>query len=272
MKAVVWVLVLGWVSAQSFASTRDIFTNTNKTRRIANSKESALAIQVGSGCAGFLIGPNVGMSAGHCVRAGTDIRSSVALADDLPADGQVGKTLELGTSKGYDLWIFEVKWDKGPYPKGIKIVPQVQVRANQLRIGDNNTADALYTLGFPQDISHGRLVLSWGYGKTDGENGRIVNNISLINGNSGGAILRLKDKLLVSLVSAGPHNFGDPGWDENDWNDPSHWNYGPSIHKWYQGSKVLQTMYPNGLSRYYKASWDFETFPDFFEEFGELFN
>jgi V8-like Glu-specific endopeptidase len=256
------------VSAQSYASTRDIFTNTNKTRRIANSKESAQAIEVGSGCAGFLLAPNVGMSAAHCTRAGDEIRSSVALRDDLPADGKVGRTLESGAAKGFDLWIFEIVWEKPPYPKGIKIVSHVQVQKGELIVGDNNTAEAIYTVGFPADISNGKLVLAWGYGKTDGEDGKLKYNISVINGNSGGGVFRLKDKMLVSLVSGGPHRFGEDGWKENDWNDEKHWNWGPSIWKYYPQSKALQTLYPRGFSMYYKKSWDFEMLPSFgFDEF-----
>ena len=148
----------------------------------------------------------------------------------------------------------------------------MQVNGGELLVGDNNTAEAIYTLGFPQDISHGKLVLSWGYGKSDGENGKLTNNISLINGNSGGGILRLRDKMLVSIVSSGPHRFGEEGWKDNDWNDPKHWNWGPSIWKWYGQSRVLSTLYPQGLSRYYKPKWEFETLPGLgfeplFEEF-----
>lgn len=211
------------------------------------------------------------MSAAHCVNAGSEIRSSVALRDGLPPDGRVGKHLENGASKGYDLWIFEVVWENKPYPKGIKIVQHVQTSRGEIRVGDNNTADAIYTLGFPADISNGKLVLSWGYGKTDGESGRMMNNISLINGNSGGMIMRLKDKLLVSLVSGGPHRFGEDGWKDNDWNDQKHWNWGPAIWKWYAHSKVLQTLYPKGVSRYYNPKWEFETIPGmgFFEDFLE---
>lgn len=263
MKQVVWVFVASWISVQAVGSSRDIFTNSSSTRRVATTAEAALAIQVGSGCAGFLIGPNIGMSAAHCVQAGTDVRSSVALARDLPADGRIVKTIEIGTSKGFDLWVFEIDWDSKPYPKGIKIVPQVQVAKSQLRIGDNKSADALYSLGFPADISGGKLIISTGYGKSDGEDGRAINNISLINGNSGGAIIRLKDKMLVSLVSGGPHRFGQAGWKDNDWNDSKHWNWGPAIWKWYQSSQTFQTMYPKGISRYYQQKWEFEVMPSF---------
>lgn len=244
-------LVVSTMTAAS-PSARDIFTNEGETRRPAEDQEFEIALGL-NGCAGELIAPNVGLSAAHCKMTGR-LKSGVALRDQLGNDGTIGKTIEIGSVQGYDYWIFEIKWTGGSLPAGMRVVPYVQTEKAQVRIGENETADKIFTLGFPADLSQGTLIHSWGYGKkVDGQS--LVNNISLINGNSGGGIWRADDEMLVSVVSGGPHAFGQSGWKNNDWNDESHWNWGPAMYQVYAKSKTLRDIFPGGKNKYLRGEW-----------------
>jgi len=236
--------------------TRDIFTNTTQTRRPAVNEDFEMALGLG-GCAGFLLGPNIGGSAAHCKKSGT-LKSGMALRDSLPDDGRIGRTLEIGSAGTYDYWIFEIQWTGGAVPHGMHVIPSIHIEKDQLKVGSNEVADKIFTLGFPVDISHGKLIHSWGYGKSNGTDNWLKNNISLINGNSGGGIWRYSDNMLVSIVSGGPHAFGQPGWNNNDWNDPKHWNVGSAMWKIYQKSPVLKDIFPGGINKFKNGIWAME--------------
>lgn len=105
------------------AAQRDVFSNANQTRRPAQNDEFLAALDV-RGCAGFLLGPNIGGSAAHC-RSSGPIKSGIAMRDGLPADGQIGRTLEIGSVQDLDYWIFEIRWNSGQPPHGVRYVPFV---------------------------------------------------------------------------------------------------------------------------------------------------
>ncbi|MCB0416847.1 MAG: hypothetical protein KDD39_04300 [Bdellovibrionales bacterium] len=235
---------------------RDIYSNSNLTRRPAEGEEFNFVLSLG-GCSGFILAPNVGGSAAHCRKSGS-IKSGVALREGRPSDGTIGNTLEIGNVSQYDYWIFEIRWNGGQLPEGAELVPRIQTAEKDLEIGEHWQADSIYTLGFPADISNGELIHSWGYPKTSGSDGRIVNNIALINGNSGGGIWRESDNMLVSIVSGGPHAFQQPGWNNNNWMDPDHWNHGPAMWKVYANSQKLKDIFPDGKNRYLGAERDYE--------------
>lgn len=243
--AVVFCFVSIWASAES---ARDIFNNTNETRRKALDSEHEMVIGLG-GCSGFLLAPNIGGSAAHCQKTGA-IKSGIAIRDGKGNDGSIVRTLEVGQVSDYDYWIFEIKWNDGTLPHGMRVVPFIQVNEFQVMVGSNDWADKIYTLGFPVDLSDGRtLYNSWGYGKKiDGKDH--VNNISMINGNSGGGLFRNSDDMLVSIVSGGPHAHGQSGWNNNDWNDATHWNWGPAMVQVYRQSAQLKAIFPGGVNRH----------------------
>lgn len=267
IKTAFWLLI-GLVSViqsrLAFADSPldDIFMNERETRRYATFSEHSYALKL-NGCAGFLIGPKIGASAAHCYQTG-EITSGPAMRTGKTPDGKIGRTYELGSYREYDYWVFEIDWNSGQAPEGIEVVPLMQIRKDDLRTGENAFADRIYTLGFPADVSHGRLIHSWGYGKTDGTEKDtprwIVNNISLINGNSGGGIFRESDRMLVSVVSGGPHRFGQTGWKENDWNDKTHWNWGPAMYQVYEKSAIFQAVFINGHNRFLNGVWRFDQF------------
>lgn len=253
------ILCFAVLCTYAYSSTdRDIYNNSNLTRRPAEGEEFNFALYLG-GCSGFILAPNVGGSAAHCRQSGA-LKSGVALREGRPSDGSIGSTLEIGSVNNYDYWIFEIRWNGGTLPEGSELVPRIQTTQDELEIGDHWKADSIYTLGFPTDISQGKLIHSWGYAKSTGSDGRIVNNIALINGNSGGAILRESDDMLVSVVSGGPHAFNQPGWNNNDWMDPNHWNHGPAMWKVYGNSQRLKDIFPNGENRYLDAAREYEPF------------
>lgn len=250
---VVAVLFLAIQVMASPKQGRDIFTNEGQTRRLAANDEFEVALGLG-GCAGSLIAPGVGISAAHCQRTG-GIKSGIALRDNLANDGTIVKTLEVGSVGTLDYWLFEIKWKQGHLPPGMRLVPLIQTEEDQLKTGANETAEKIYTLGFPSDIANGNLIYSWGYGKNY-ESTSLVNNISLINGNSGGGIWRANDDMLVSIVSGGPNAFGQGTWKNNDWNDKKHWNWGPAMWRVYKKSSVLRDIFPEGRNKY--LSWESE--------------
>ncbi len=229
------------------SDVRDIYQNQSETRRKALDSEFEMALDLG-GCAGVLIAPTTGLSAAHCKKSGA-VRSGIALRDGAVPDGTIVRTLEVGSFQQYDYWIFEIQWKKGELPHGMRVVPFIQTREDDLKMGANDSAEKIYTLGFPQDISNGKLIYSWGYGKKTSKK-NLVNNISLINGNSGGGILKSTDNMLVSIVSGGPHMYGEWGWNNSDWNDSSHWNWGPAMWQVYEKSPLLKSIFPNGKNKY----------------------
>jgi len=253
-----WVFVC--LSLQASETSRDIFTNTGQTRRQAQGAEFDIALGL-NGCAGVLIGPTIGLSAAHCQNVPKNIKSGIALRDGLASDATIVRTLEIGSAGNFDYWVFELKWKNG-FPIGMRLVPHIQTKENDLKIGANDTADKIYTLGFPADISQGRLIHSYGYGKNYSSSS-LMNNISLINGNSDGGILRQNDYLLVSIVSGGPHAFQQPGWNNNDWNDSSHWNNGPALWKTYAQSNMLKSIFPNGGNKWLGRHLNLEAIANF---------
>lgn len=63
------------------------------------------------------------------------------------------------------------------------------------------------------------------------------------------------DDMLVSIVSGGPHAFGQPGWQGASWNDPSHWNHGPAVWKVYERSAQLKRIFPDGKNVHDSLAW-----------------
>lgn len=221
-------------------------------------REFEIALGLG-GCAGSLIGPNIGLSAAHCRKTGA-ISSGMALKRGGQPDGRIVRTLEIGSVATYDYWIFEIQWNGGTLPLGMRVVPFVQRTQEEVRTGPNESSDKIFTLGFPMDIAKGRLIHSWGYGK-QWTSDSLLNNISLINGNSGGIIARESDEMLVSVVSGGPHAFGQPGWKDNDWNDVTHFNNGPAMYQVYATSGVLKQVFPDGKNKFLSAAYVLEMLP-----------
>ena len=244
-------LILSLSAKAGTVATRDVFSNVDQTRHPAQGSEFYLGLYVG-GCGGCMLTPTIGLSAGHCHDVQPTIQSGVALRDGTGPDGRITRTIEWQSpDSGFDYWIFEVSWNGGGLPAGQRLVPEIQTSQAELQIGDNATSDRIYTLGFPGDVSNGtQLFYSWGYPKSPGTDKIITNNISLINGNSGGCIMRESDNLLVSIVSGGPHALGDSGWNGADWNDSSHWNQGPALWQLYPSSSTFKNVFPNGKNRY----------------------
>lgn len=240
-----YAVLLSLVATQLLtASQDDIFTNVKETRRKANAEQHKRAISLG-GCAGTLIAPNIALSAAHCKRPGS-VKSGVSLAKGGSYDGDIGKTLEVGKTSEYDYWIFEIEWDDKKMPEGMKVVPLIQTKAGDVKTSATDDLDKIYALGFPGDVSEGDLYISEGFGKGLHEETLLLNNISLINGNSGGPVMRASDHMLVSVVSGGPHRLNEKGFKENDPQNKEHWNWGPALYLLYEKSETLKKLFPQG--------------------------
>src|SRR5690606_28490009 len=80
--------------------------------------------------------------------------------------------------------------------------------------------------------------------------GRLVYNIGIINGNSGGGVWRKQDNMLVSLTNAGPRNLGNQGWNTGNADDPDHWNFGAGMWDVYGSSPTVRDTFPAGKNLY----------------------
>ncbi len=113
-------------------------------------------------------------------------------------------------------------------------------------MGLDAVATKLDTVGFPIDRQQ-KVTHAYGFAKKYSGN-NLQYNIGSINGNSGGAVWRAEDKMLVSMTNHGPHQYNQPGWRDNNPENPSAWNGGAAMHKVYAQSALLKTLFPNGVN------------------------
>ena len=227
----------------------DIFRNDRETRRVPDGVDIRWTVRLG-GCTGSMLSPRYMLSAAHCgVAVGDRTTSGGCLALGCTRDLTVTRIVE--HSEIFDSVIAEVSWSRIDSRWKQRYTPRVQITENQIELGRDDQATRLFTVGFPTDKNG--AMLATGFAKEIRGNGMRY-NIGIINGNSGGAVWTWDDYMLVSQTNNGPHNFGQPGWNNNDPENPRAWNGGPAIYKMYAQSKTLKEVYPTG--RNYNVSFE----------------
>jgi hypothetical protein len=234
--------MVGCGGTETKSQLGDIYTNDAETRRDATAEESAWTISLG-GCSGSAISAKYILTANHCSpAAGASYKSGPAVAERKPADIRVVRVAERSSSLDYA--IVEIRWVSGSPTPGQKYSPKISISADDLVMGLDNVATKIETVGFPIDRQQ-RVTHAFGFSKRYDGN-YLEYNIGSINGNSGGAVWRTEDKMLVSMTNFGPHSYNQPGWRDNNPENPNAWNGGAAMYKVYAQSALLKTLFPDG--------------------------
>jgi hypothetical protein len=75
-------------------------------------------------------------------------------------------------------------------------------------------------------------------------------NIGTINGNSGGAVWKWPEMMLVSQTNFGRHSYGQVGWNNNNPEDQNAWNGGSRMDVIYKQSELLKQVFPDGKNKF----------------------
>lgn len=237
-------ILAGCGGAETKSQLNDIYTNDAETRRDATTEESSWTISLG-GCSGSAISAKYILTANHCrPAAGASYKSGAAIAAGKPADIKAVRVAERNSNLDYS--IVEIRWVSGSPTPGQKYSPKISTSADDLAMGTDAVATKLETVGFPIDRQQ-RVTHAFGFSKKYSGN-NLEYNIGSINGNSGGAVWRAEDKMLVSMTNFGPHSYNQPGWRDNNPENPNAWNGGSAMYKVYAQSALLKTLFPDGVN------------------------
>ena len=210
----------------------DIFNNDSTMRVPAPKNDLRWTVSLG-GCSGSMLSPKYLLTAYHCnPNVGDSYTSGACLELGCSRDLKVVRIVErYPTGSSYDATIVEVTWNRADSRWRQRYTPRIQMEADELTFGRDGEASALFTVGFPADKPG--AMLARGYAK--GSDGKyLLYNVGSINGNSGGAVWKEDDYTLVSMTNSGPHNFGQPGWNNNNPENPNAWNNGAHMHLVYK--------------------------------------
>ncbi len=243
----------GESSYSSLKEAKDIFENDQVTRMQANDQQILWSVYI-KGCTGSALTPKYIITAQHCMnKVGDRLKSGLAILNGWDNDIEVISVAE--SNYNYDYAILEVRWDRNEAKQKQKYSPTISRNKSDLTIGRDDVASKIFTVGFPADKPKARPSYAYGFSK-DYASGDLVYNIGTINGNSGGAVWRSSDYMLVSMTNAGPHQYRQTGWNNNDPEDEDHWNRGVSFASAYQQSNLLQEIFPDGKNPLVDAQGD----------------
>jgi hypothetical protein len=238
------ITITGCGGTETQSQLGDIYTNDSETRRDATAGETAWTISLG-GCSGSAINKKYILTANHCTpEAGDSYKSGPAVAGKKDADIIAVEVAEASASLDYA--IVEVRWVSGSPTPGQKYTPKISTAEDDLVLGTDDVATKLETVGFPVDRQQ-KVTHAYGFSKKyRGDN--LLYNIGSINGNSGGAVWRTSDKMMVSMTNFGRFAHDQSGWNNNDPENSDAWNGGAAMHAVYAQSALLKTLFPGGIN------------------------
>ncbi len=145
-------------------------------------------------------------------------------------------------------------------PKQIKYPPRIATSAEDVFSSPSpNQGDELFTVGFPDDRDGvWRATYAEGQAKVI-NNHQLYFNIGIINGSSGGGVLKKESLMLVSLANGGRKILGETGWNTADVDDFQAWNFGTALWQIYERSALLKMLFPSGVNAELNGSFQAKT-------------
>jgi V8-like Glu-specific endopeptidase len=220
-------------------------------RHKANERELKWTVKLG-GCSGVLLSPLLLITAHHCkVKPGMRGTSGSAIANRGPADLTITQIMDESAALDYVIAAFSLQ---EPLPSDQTFPPYIATRSEDVYMSlKNGEGETAFTVGFPEDKSRSwRGTYAEGQMKGFDKN-RLFFNIGVINGSSGGGLLKKENFMLVGITTGGSKTFQEEGWNNSSLDNPENWNFGTPSWLIYADSKTLREQFPEGSNRALQA-------------------
>lgn len=231
-----------------YKSDESSSSSGNPRRHPATSEESNWTVEAAvRGCSGILISPKYMLLNAHCnARVGDLYRSGRTAVARGENDLKVIRIVEQGSKQTIDYALLEVSWIT-PMSEQQTFPPFIALSPKDLLLGTGgDDGDRLFTVGYPSDKEAWATTYAEGQAKSLDDDGELRFNIGVINGSSGGGLIKKDNFMLVGLVRAGTYEKGDAGWNKNDPSLEKTWNIGVPSWEIAKISKTFAALYPNG--------------------------